>query len=168
VPASLREFTRLASKSTNLTVTLGVVVVASTTSIRRMEPVYRGPPRGWGKALGWVALAAVGVLALIVVATGASVEWSDGSPIANASRGFDLSIVPLKHPAPDAKFYCSGISWFSAALPNPQLIAAEVNSAPNATAHRAALKFYSDLVEARSTSGDLAGVEAAYTCPTGG
>ena len=141
----------------------------TTTSIRPMEPVQRDRPSSWGKALGWVAFAAVVVLALIAVTVGINVEWFNGRPGYNASgRGFSLNIVPGKHPVPDAGFYCAGIGWFSATLPNPQLIAAEVNAAPNAAAHGAALKFYNDLVDVRSTTSDLAAVGTAYACPNGG
>ncbi len=134
-----------------------------------MEPVQRDGPSRWGKALGWVALAAVVILALVVAAAGINVEWFDGSPGYSASGGdFNLNIVPVKHPVPDAGFYCAGISWFSAALPNPQLVAAEVNAAPNAATHRAALKFYNDLVNGRSTTNDLATVGTTYACPNGG
>jgi hypothetical protein len=133
-----------------------------------MEPVQRDRPSSRGKALGWVALAAVVVLALVIAAAGIQVEWFNGSPGYNASGGFNLNIVPVKHPVPDAGFYCAGIGGFSATLPNPQLIAAEVNAAPNAAAHGAALKFYNDLVHVRSTTGDLATVGAAYACPSGG
>jgi len=109
------------------------------------------------------------VLALVVATVGINVEWFNGSPGHNASGGgFNLNIVPLKHPVPDAGFYCAGISWFSAALPDPQLVAAEVNAAPNAAAHRAALKFYNDLVDGRSTTNDLATVGTTYACPNGG
>jgi len=143
--------------------------VNTTTSIRPMEPVQRDRPSSWRKALGWIALAAVVVLALVVATVGINVEWFNGSPGHNASGGgFNLNIVPLKHPVPDAGFYCAGISWFSAALPDPQLVAAEVNAAPNAAAHRAALKFYNDLVDGRSTTNDLATVGTTYACPNGG
>jgi len=108
------------------------------------------------------------VLALIVVSAGINVEWFNGNPGYTTSGGFDLNIVPTKHPIPDAGFYCAGIGWFSAALPNPQLIAAEVNAAPDAAAHGAALKFYNDLVNLRSTTSDLATVSTAYACPHGG
>jgi hypothetical protein len=145
-----------------------VVVVITTTSIRTMEPVNRDRPSSWGTGLGWVALAAVVVLALIVVTAGMNVEWGNGSPGYNASGGFNPNIVPAKHPVPNAGFYCAGIGWFSATLPNPQLIAAEVNAAPNAAAHGAALKFYDDLVNVRSTTSDLAAVGTAYACPNGG
>jgi hypothetical protein len=53
-------------------------------------------------------------------------------------------------------------------VPDPQLVAAEVNAAPNAPAHRAALRFYNDLVDGRSTTSDLATVGATYACPNGG
>lgn len=140
----------------------------ATSSIRPMEPVQRDRPSSWGKALGWVALAAVVVLALVVAAVGMNVEWFNGSPGYSASGGFNLNMVPVKHPVPNAGFYCAGIRWFSAALPNPQLVAAEVNAAPNAAAHRAALKFYNDLVDGRSTTNDLATVGTTYACPNGG
>lgn len=132
-----------------------------------MEPVHRDPPRIRRKALGWAALAAVVVLALVAVAAaGINVGWFNGNP-AHDAIGFNLTIVPVKHPVPDAGFYCGGVGWFSAALPNPQLIAAEVNAAPNAAAHSAALKFYNDLVHGRSTTGDLEAVGTAYACPHG-
>ena len=83
-------------------------------------------------------------------------------------RGLNLAIVPVKHPVPDPNFCCAGISQFSAALPDPPLIAAEVNAAPNAAAHRAALEFSNDLVDLRSTKGDLAAVHVAPSCPNGG
>ena len=137
----------------------------TTTSIRPMEPVQRDRP---SKALGWFALAAVVVLALVVAAVGINVEWFNESPGYSAGGGFNLNIVPVKHPVPDAGLYCAGISWFSAAVPNPQLVALEVNAAPNAAAHRAALKFYNDLVDGRSTTNDLATVGTAYACPNGG
>jgi hypothetical protein len=141
----------------------------TTTSFRPMEPVQEEGPSSWRKALGWVALAAVVVLALLVATAGINVAWSNGSPGYSASGGgFNLTIVPLKHPVPDARFYCGGIGWFSASLPNPPLIAAEVNAAPNAAAHAAALRFYDDLVDLRSTTGDLAAVDAASACPDGG
>ena len=141
----------------------------TTTSIRPMEAVHRDRPSSWGKAFGWVALAAVVVLALIVATAGINVEWFNGRPGYRAiGAGFDLNIVPAKHPVPDAGFYCAGISWFSATLPDPQLIAAEVNAAPSAAAHGAALKFYNDLVNLRSTTSDLATVDTAYACPNGG
>ncbi len=134
-----------------------------------MEPVHRDRPSSWRKALGWVALAAVVVLALIVATAGINVEWFNESPGYRAiGAGFNLNIVPTKHPVPDAGFYCAGISWFSETLPDPQLIAAEVNAAPNAAAHGAALKFYNDLVNLRSTTSDLATVDTAYACPNGG
>ena len=134
-----------------------------------MEPVQRDRPSSWWKALGWVALAAVVVLALVVAAAGINVEWFNGSPGYTAGGGgFNLNIAPVKHPVPDAGFYCAGISWFSAALPNPQLVAAEVNAAPDVAAHRAALKFYNDLVDGRSTTIDLAAVGTTYACPNGG
>lgn len=117
---------------------------------------------------GWVALSAVVVLALIVAAAGINVEWFNGSAADGASGGFDLTIVPLRHPVPDATFYCADIGWFSAALPDPPLIAAEVNAAPTAATHEAALKFYDDLVSAGSTTSDLAAVAAASPCANGG
>ena len=83
-------------------------------------------------------------------------------------RPFNLHIVPVKHPVPDAGFYCAGVSWFSAALPDPQLVAAEVNAAPTAAAHRAALHFYNDLVNGRSITSDRGAVHAIYACPNGG
>jgi hypothetical protein len=141
--------------------------VTTTTSTRPMVPVQRNRPSRWGKVLGWVALAAVVVLALVAAGAGINVELFNGSPGYNASGGFNLNIVPVKHPVPDAGFYCAGIRWFSAALPNPQLVAAEVNAAPNAAAHRAASKFYNDLVDGRSTANDLATVGTAYACPNG-
>jgi hypothetical protein len=141
----------------------------TTTSIRPMEPVHRDRPSSLGKAFGWAALASVVVLALIVATAGINEEWFNGSPGYNAGgAGFNLNIVPTNHPVPDAGFYCAGIGWFSAASPNPQLIAAEVNAAPNAAAHGAALKFYNDLVNVRSTTRDLAAVGTAYACPNGG
>lgn len=133
-----------------------------------MEPVGRDRPSSWGKALGWVALAAVVVLAFVAAGAGINVELFNGSPGHNASGVFNLKMVPVKHPVPDAGFYCAGIRWLSAALPNPQLVAAEVNAAPNAAAHRAALKFYNDLVDGRSTTNDLATVGTTYACPNGG
>ena len=141
----------------------------ATTSIRPMEPVHRDRLSSWAKALAWVALAAVVVLALVVATAGIYTEWFNGSPRYSAIGGhFNLNIVPVKHPVPDAGFYCAGISWFSAPLPDPQLVAAEVNAAPNAAAHRAALRFYNDLVDGRSTSSDLATVGTTYACPNGG
>jgi hypothetical protein len=143
--------------------------VIATTSIPPMEPVHRDRPSSWGKVLGWVALATVAVLALIVATAGINVAWFSGNPGHNVSGArFNLNIVPAKHPVPDAGFYCGSIGWFSANLPNPQLIAAEVNAAPNAAAHGAALKFYNDLVNGRSTTIDLAKVGTAYACPNGG
>lgn len=143
--------------------------MTTTTSIRPTESARKDLPSSWGRALGWVALAAVVVLALVVAAAGINVEWFNGSPRYNASAGgFNLNIVPVKHPVPDVGFYCAGISLFSAALPNPQLVAAEVNAAPNAAAHSAALKFYNDLIEGRSTTNDLATVSMTYACPNGG
>ena len=134
-----------------------------------MEPVHKDRPSCWGKGLGWVALGTVGVLALVVATAGINVAWFNGSPGYDVSGGgFNLNIVPLKHPVPDAGFYCGDISWFSATLPNPQLVAAEVNAAPNAAAHGAALRFYDDLVDGRSTRSDLAALETAYACPNGG
>ena len=134
-----------------------------------MEPVHRDRLSSWGKALAWVAFAAVVVLALVVATAGISAEWFNGSPGYDAIGGhFNLNMVPVKHPVPDAGFYCSGISWFSAPLPDPQLIATEVNAAPNAAAHRAALRFYNDLVDGRSTTSDLATVGTTSTCPNGG
>ena len=148
---------------------MGVVVVMTTTPIRPMEPVHRDRLSSWGKALAWVALAAVVILALVVATAGIYTEWFNGSPGYGAIGGhFNLNIVPVKHPAPDAGFYCAGISWLSAPLPDPQLVAAEVNAAPNAAAHRAALRFYNDLVDGRSTTSDLATVRASYACPNGG
>ena len=145
----------------------GVVVVTTTTSIRRVEPVYRGPPHGWSKVLRWTAFAGVGALLLTVIASGTNAEWSIGSSAPSASGFVNLRVVPEKHPTPDARVYCAGISSFSAALPNSLLIAVEVNTSPNAVAHRAALQFYDDLVGGGATSGDLAAVQAAYACPTG-
>ena len=146
-----------------------VVVVMTATSIRPTEPVHKDRPSSWGKALGWIALAAVVILALVVAAAGINVKWFNGRPgYGTSGAGFNLNIVPLKHPVPDAGFYCAGISWFSGALPNPQLVAAEVNAAPNAAAHGAALKFYNDLVHRRSTTDDLATVDTTYACPNGG
>ena len=145
-----------------------MVVVTTTTSIRSTEPVQSDRPSSWGKALGWVAFAAVVVLAIVVAAAGINVEWFNGSPGDSASGGFNFNIVPTKHPVPDARFYCGGIGWFSAALPDPPLIAVEVNAAPTTAAHGAALKFYNDLVNGRSTTSDLATVSTAYACPIGG
>ncbi len=134
-----------------------------------MEPVHEEGPSGWRKALGWVALTAVVALALVFGTAGINVAWSNGSPGYNTSGGgFDLALVPLKHPVPDARFYCAGIGWFSASLPSPPLIAAEVNAAPSAVAHTAALQFYDDLVNLRSTTSDLVAVDAASTCPDEG
>ncbi len=134
-----------------------------------MEPVQRDRPSSWGKALGWVALAVVVVLALVVATAGIYAEWFNGSAGYDAIGGhFNLNMVPVKHPVPDAGAYCAGISWFSAPLPDPQLIAVEVNAAPDAAAHRAALRFYDDLVNGRSTSSDLATVGTTYVCPNGG
>jgi hypothetical protein len=144
-----------------------VFVVTTTTSIRQIEPAYRGPPHGWDKVLRWTAFAGVGALLLTVIASGTNAEWSIGSPAPNASGFFNLRVVPEKHPTPDVRVYCAGVSSFSAALPDPLLIAIEVNTAPNAAAHRAALQFYNDLVGGGATSGDLAAVQAAYACPTG-
>ena len=141
----------------------------TTTSIRPMKPVHRNRLSSWGKALAWVALATVVVLALVVATAGIYAEWFNGSPGYNVIGGhFNLNMVPVKHPVPDAGFYCAGIGWFSAPLPDPQLVAAEVNAAPNAAAHEAALKFYNDLVNVRSTTSDLAAVGTAYACPNGG
>ena len=148
---------------------LGVVVVETTTSIRPMEPVHRDRLSSRGKALAWVALAAAVVLALGVATAGIYTEWFNGSPGYDAIGGhFDLNMVPVKHPVPDAGYYCSGISWFSAPFPDPQLIATEVNAAPNAGAHRAALNFYNDLVDGRSTTSDFVTVGTTYACPNRG
>ncbi len=134
-----------------------------------MEPVHRDRLASWAKALAWVALAAVVVMALVVATAGISAEWFNGSPRYSAIGGhFNLNIVPVKHPVPDAGFYSAGISWLSAPLPDPQLVAAEVNAAPNAAVHRAALKFYKDLVDGGSMTNDLAAVGTAYACPNGG
>jgi len=96
-------------------------------------------------------------------------EVFTGSPGYDAIGGhFNLNMVPVKHPVPDAGFYCAGISWFSAPLPDPQLVAVEVNAAPNAAVHRAALRFYNDLVDGRSTTSDLATLGTTYACPKGG
>jgi hypothetical protein len=148
---------------------LGVIVVMTTTSIRPMEPVHKDRLSNWGKALAWVALAAVVVLALVVATAGVYTEWFDGSLRYDAIGGhFNLNMVPVQHPMPDAGSYCAGISWFFAPLPDPQLVAVEVNAAPNAAAHRAALRFYNDLVDGRSTPSDPARVGTTYTCPNGG
>jgi hypothetical protein len=147
---------------------LGVVVVMTTTSNRPMEQVHKGRLSSWAKALAWVALAAVVVLALVVATAGIYAEWFTGSPRYDAIGGhFSLNMVPVKHPVPDAGFYCAGIRWFSVPLPDPQLVAAEVNAAPNAAAHRAALSFYNDLVDGRSTTSDLATVGTTSACPNG-
>jgi len=132
-----------------------------------MEAVHGGRPPSGGSALGWVVLGAVVVLTLIVAGAGINLEWFNGSPEDSANGGFNLTIVPVKHPVPDAGFYCEGMAWFSAPLPDPQLIAAEVNAAPNAAAHSAALKFYDDLVDGRSTASDLATVGTTSACPSG-
>ena len=96
--------------------------------------------------------------------------WNGSTGVREIARagGFNFNIVPTKHPVPDARFYCGGIGWFSVALPDPPLIAAEVNAAPTTAAHGAALKFYNDLVNGRSTTSDLATVSTAYACPIGG
>jgi cell division septation protein DedD len=147
---------------------LGVVVVMTTTSIRPMEQVHKDRLSSWAKAIAWVALAAVVVLALVVATAGIYAEWFTASPRYDAIGGhFSLNMVPVKHPVPDAGFYCAGIRWFSVPLPDPQLVAAEVNAAPNAAAHRAALSFYNDLVDGRSTTSDLATVDTTYACPNG-
>lgn len=148
---------------------MGVVVVITTTSIRPVRPVHGDRLSSLGKALAWAALAAVVVMALIVATAGMYAEWFSGSPGYDAIGGhFTLNIVPVKHRVPDAGFYCAGISWFSAPEPNPQLVATEVNAAPNAAAHRAALRFYNDLVGGRSTTSDLATVGTTSACPHGG
>jgi hypothetical protein len=140
----------------------------TTTSIRPMEPVHKDRLPRWGKALAWLALTAVVVLALVVATAGIYAEWFNASPGYDAIGGhFNLNMVPVQHPTPDAGSYCAGISWFSAPLPDPQLVAVEVNAAPNAAAHRAALRFYNDLVDGRSTARDLTTVGTTYACPNG-
>jgi hypothetical protein len=146
----------------------GVLVVRTASIIRAMEPVHTDRPSMWRRALGWIALAVVGVLAIVVATAGINVEWFNGSPgPTTSSGGFNLTIVPLKHPVPQPGFYCGGISWLSATSPIPALVAAEVNAAPNAATHGAALKFYDDLVNGRSTRSDLAALATAYACPNG-
>ena len=157
---------RLTAEHSNI---LGVVVVMTTTSIRPKEPVHRGRLSSWGKAIAWVALAAFVVMALVVATPGISAEFLAGSPGYDAIGGhFNLNMVPVKHPVPDAGVYCAGISWFSAPLPDPQLVAVEVNAAPNAAAHGAALRLYNDLADGRSTANDLAILGTTYACPKGG
>ena len=78
----------------------------TTTSIRPVEPVQRDRRSSWGKALAWAALVAVVVTAMIVTTAGIYGEWFKGSPGYSAINGhFNLNIVPLKHPVPDAGFY---------------------------------------------------------------
>ena len=62
----------------------------TTTLIRPREPVNADRPSVWRNALGWVALAAVVVVALTVAMSGMNVEWFNGSPGYNASGGFNL------------------------------------------------------------------------------
>ena len=81
----------------------------ATTSIRPMEPVHGDRLSSWGKALAWAALAAVGVMALIVTSAGIDAEWFNESPGYSAISGhFSLNMVPVKHPVPDAGACCRG------------------------------------------------------------
>ena len=65
---------------------------------------------------------------------------------------------------PDPAYWCAGKADLVGPFPDRQMTATLVNSAPTKEARLATLAFYNDLVAGRSTTTDLANVNASHTC----
>ena len=107
------------------------------------------------------------IAAVLVVALAFGVVAWTRHEVKSLSTNIGLRpITPIpaaRHP--DAAYWCAAQHDLSGPLPDPQVIATIVNTAPNQAAYDATLAFYRDLVAHRSTTADLARVSASYHCP---